>query len=242
MLDQRHRLGRSGDVPRYRHAVAAEFLYSMPLKNIVSGGQTGVDRGALGAALRAGFPCGGWCPADREAEDGSIPSRYPVTSLAEAGYRERTREKVVRSDGTVMLFDGRLTHGHLTGGTRFTRLCCQTARKPLLVLDSAKMSAAGAAAAILNFVNENGIRILNIAGLRGKRLAEGLRICTRGDLASAQICGLTDWLDLPGSTGQAYLVRSTSAESDPPAVQIPSSSPPFRSAGARQLHQRTFGP
>ena len=42
------------------------------LVKIVSGGQTGVDRGALDAALAAGFPCGGWCPADRRAEDGSI--------------------------------------------------------------------------------------------------------------------------------------------------------------------------
>ena len=33
----------------------------MTLTKIVSGGQTGVDRGALDAALAAGFPCGGWC-------------------------------------------------------------------------------------------------------------------------------------------------------------------------------------
>jgi hypothetical protein len=30
------------------------------LSKIVSGGQTGVDRGALDAALAADFPCGGW--------------------------------------------------------------------------------------------------------------------------------------------------------------------------------------
>jgi Circularly permutated YpsA SLOG family len=45
----------------------------MTLTKIVSGGQTAVDRGALDAALAAGFPCGGWCPADRRAEDGPIP-------------------------------------------------------------------------------------------------------------------------------------------------------------------------
>ena len=32
------------------------------LEKIVSGGQTGADRGALDAALAASFPCGGWCP------------------------------------------------------------------------------------------------------------------------------------------------------------------------------------
>jgi Circularly permutated YpsA SLOG family len=42
----------------------------MTLKKIVSGGQTGVHRAALDAALAAGFPCGGWVPGDRMAEDG----------------------------------------------------------------------------------------------------------------------------------------------------------------------------
>jgi len=43
------------------------------LRKIISGGQTGVDRGALDAALEAGFACGGWCPEGRQAEDGEIP-------------------------------------------------------------------------------------------------------------------------------------------------------------------------
>lgn len=39
---------------------------------IISGVQTGVDRGALNAALAAQIPCGGWCPEDRQAEDGEM--------------------------------------------------------------------------------------------------------------------------------------------------------------------------
>ena len=53
----------------------------MALTKIVSGGQTGVDRGALDAALAVGFSCGGWCPKDRNAEDGPIPDRYPLVTL-----------------------------------------------------------------------------------------------------------------------------------------------------------------
>jgi len=86
-----------------------------PLR-VVSGGQTGVDRGALDAALERGVPCGGWCPAGRLAEDGVIPARYPVTELRGAGYDERTRKNVEDSDGTLIV-----TFGRATGGTARTR-------------------------------------------------------------------------------------------------------------------------
>jgi hypothetical protein len=45
---------------------------------IISGGQTGVDRAALDAALELNIPCGGWCPKGRRAEDGPTPDRYPL--------------------------------------------------------------------------------------------------------------------------------------------------------------------
>jgi hypothetical protein len=67
----------------------------MGLTTIVSGGQTGVDRAALDAALAAGFPCGGWTPADRMAEDGVIPQHYPVKPLPRAGYRQSSCASVV---------------------------------------------------------------------------------------------------------------------------------------------------
>jgi hypothetical protein len=73
----------------------------MPLLKIISGGQTGVDRGALDAALAVHFPCGGRCPAGRKAEDGTIPENYPVTALRRGGYRARTLKNVQDSDGTL---------------------------------------------------------------------------------------------------------------------------------------------
>ena len=56
-------------MPRARRAVRPE--------KIVSGGQTGVDRGALDAAIALGIPHGGWCPKGRKAEDGPIDVRRP---------------------------------------------------------------------------------------------------------------------------------------------------------------------
>ena len=73
------------------------------LERIISGGQTGVDRGALDAALAAAFPCGGWCPAGRKAEDGVIAARYPLQELTRTGYPDRTLRNVRDSDGTLIL-------------------------------------------------------------------------------------------------------------------------------------------
>jgi len=140
----------------------------MVLTKIVSGGQTGVDRGALDAALAAGFTCGGWCPADRCAEDGPIPARYPLNSLARGGYRERTQQNVLDSDGTAILF-----HGALGGGTLLTLNLCKRRGKPHLVIDASKTSESAAAADLARFVEEHGIHVLNVAGPRLSHWSEG---------------------------------------------------------------------
>jgi hypothetical protein len=55
----------------------------------------------------------------RMAEDGVIAERYPLTVLPEGGYRQRTRQNVVDSDGTAILYCETLR-----GGTRLTRNLC----------------------------------------------------------------------------------------------------------------------
>ena len=133
----------------------------MTLQRIVSGGQTGVDRGALDAALAAGFPCGGWCPQGREAEDGAIPHRYPVTTLPGANYLERTRQNVIGSDGTVVI-----CFGELSGGTLKTVEFCDRFGKPVVVLDGNALAPDAAASKAAAFVSSHAIRILNVAGPR----------------------------------------------------------------------------
>ncbi len=133
----------------------------MSLKRIVSGGQTGVDRGALDAALRTGFPCGGWCPAGRLAEDGRIPDRYPLRETRESDYPVRTRKNVEDSDATLIL-----APGELTGGTSLTRVLCQRADRPCLVIDAARRSPEEAVVSVVDFIVRHRVRVLNVAGPR----------------------------------------------------------------------------
>lgn len=78
---------------------------------IISGGQTGVDRGGLEAGLRLGLPIGGWCPLDRRAEDGRIPDRYPLREHSSRAYPPRTEANVIEADATAILYTGELERG-----------------------------------------------------------------------------------------------------------------------------------
>jgi hypothetical protein len=80
----------------------------MRLDRIVSGGQTGADRAALDAALAAGLPYRGWCPAGGWAEDLPEPPgllrRYPSLRETPSADRDtRTGWNVRDSDATLVL-------------------------------------------------------------------------------------------------------------------------------------------
>ncbi len=96
---------------------------------LVSGGQTGVDRAGLEVAIALGLEHGGWCPAGRLAEDGTVPSRYQLRETESADYPPRTEQNVIDSDATLILYEV-----ELKGGTRLTRRYCRRHDKPHLVV------------------------------------------------------------------------------------------------------------
>jgi hypothetical protein len=128
---------------------------------VVSGGQTGVDRGALDAALDLGFRCGGWCPQGRQAEDGVIPARYPLNELVGAGYEERTQKNVEDSDGTLVI-----TFGRASGGTARTIDCCKRLGRPHLIIDASSLPLEEAVRDAQRFIGDEGVGRLNVAGPR----------------------------------------------------------------------------
>lgn len=128
------------------------------LTRIVSGGQTGVDRAALDAALHLGIPCGGWCPRGRLAEDGVVPAIYPLDETHTSDYAERTEWNVRDSDATLLL-----TWGELAGGTRFTRYMAERWNRPHYLVD---MSAQPSVNDVRRWIDDIAPSTLNIAGPR----------------------------------------------------------------------------
>src|SRR6202789_1948646 len=104
---------------------------------LISGGQSGVDRAVLDAALAQDIDYGGWCPKGGWAEDFPEPpgllAKYPnlkETPLAEPA--QRTEWNVRDADACMIIAD--------TGGLEIsagTTLACELAhrsRKPLMVV------------------------------------------------------------------------------------------------------------
>lgn len=133
---------------------------TLPSK-IISGGQTGADRAALDVAMELDIPHGGWVPLGRKAEDGTVPDKYQVQEMATGGYAERTEQNVIDSDGTLVL-----SHGKLTGNSALTATLTRKHRRPCLHIDLNKTNAFKAAQDINRWVQESGIKVLNVAGPR----------------------------------------------------------------------------
>jgi hypothetical protein len=125
---------------------------------VISGGQTGVDRGALDAAIQLGVPHGGWCPKGRLAEDGTIPARYQLRESDSADYCVRTEQNVLEGDATLILCRGRPS-----GGTELTlRLARQHGRLHLVV----DLDRGPDPEPIRGWLEEQRIETLNVAGPR----------------------------------------------------------------------------
>lgn len=131
------------------------------IDKIISGGQTGADRAALDVAIALNIPYGGWCPKGRKAEDGVIPRIYRLQETSTNFYNVRTALNVRDSDGTLVFVVDRPI-----GGTLLTIVKVKSYRKPLFIFD---LSSPPPTEKFVEWVKENHIHILNVAGSRASQ-------------------------------------------------------------------------
>ncbi len=138
------------------------------IHKIISGGQTGVDRAGLDAAILNNIPHAGWCPRGRKSEDGLIPAKYRLTEHVSPFYIDRTEQNVVDSDGTLIIHSGKISKG-----TAKTYAFCKRHKKPALLLDAEKTTLEKSISEIDTFIDKYTVRILNIAGPRASHWPAG---------------------------------------------------------------------
>lgn len=157
-------------------------------KKIISGGQTGVDRGALDAAIETGVYHGGCCPKGRRAEDGSIPAVYDLQEHESNAYPPRTEQNIKESAATLILSTGKLR-----GGTALTKKLVTKHEKPYLVVDISNALLEGDAGVhgahvcaeeIKRWLQETRPLVLNVAGPRESK-HPGIQEATKQVLTTA---------------------------------------------------------
>lgn len=122
---------------------------------VISGGQTGADIAGLVAAKRCGLETGGFSANGFETEVGKRPEYAKMYNLIDKhyNYAQRTMENVKSADATIV-FAGNIS----SSGTRLTlNTCIKFGKKYLLnpTVDE-----------IVEFINTNNPRVINIAGNR----------------------------------------------------------------------------
>jgi Circularly permutated YpsA SLOG family len=120
---------------------------------IITGGQTGVDRAALDAAIERGMDWGGWCPKGGWAEDLQGPpgllAKYPKLKETPLSNPVQRTEWNVRDSDAALIITDRAGISVSIGSGRAHRWAHQHG-KPELVCDATDPKAAAHAAAWLD--------------------------------------------------------------------------------------------
>ena len=97
-----------------------------------------------------------------------------MKELEEGSFAERTLQNVKDSEGTIVIY-----FDELGGGTEYTVHCCKQLQHPHKLINAANISPQEAAKLFVDFVREDKIDILNVAGPRQSEWPEGYEYAFR---------------------------------------------------------------
>jgi len=137
------------------------------LHKVISGGQTGADRGGIDAAYELGMETGGHAPLGYRTSRGDDPTLKDL-GLAEDvsfAYPPRTKLNVKNSDGTVII--GTMMN---SPGSVLTFRLAKQMHRPVRLIGLPEQYTNDEllveAKSLANFVRANKISVLNVAGNR----------------------------------------------------------------------------
>jgi hypothetical protein len=141
------------------------------LYKVISGGQTGADRGALIAAKKYGLQTGGYMPKGFKAQDGYKPefaTLYNMQETEKPTYPPRTILNVMNSDGTL-----RIASDFYSSGELFTLRMIEQYSKPYKDVNPMLGEHEQQVKSCIEWIDKNDIRILNVAG-NSERTSPGI--------------------------------------------------------------------
>ena len=145
-----------GQMEAQDYAENQAIRYTAMVTKIISGFQTGGDRGGSYAAEALGLETGGTVPKGRRADDGEISledmARFHLKEHSSSAYPPRTEANVRDSDGTVLF-------GNMSSpGCSLTIRLCHKHQKPAITNPTAEQ--------LRRWVEQHDIQVLNVAGNR----------------------------------------------------------------------------
>ncbi len=129
------------------------------IKKIISGGQPGVERAALDAAIKLNIPHKGWTYKTRRTDEGILPDKYRVKESEGVGFSDRIEKNVLASDATAVL-----THGSLTIGLKIVKDFAEKHNRPYLHVDLNENPLNSASALIRKWMINNQLESIYFTG------------------------------------------------------------------------------
>lgn len=132
---------------------------------IISGGQTGVDYGALRAARKLGIQTGGWAPRGYRTEDGSreiLGTVYGLSEHTSIDYAPRTFANVCASHATLIIQVERVR----SPGSILTRSYCEDLGTEFYVVLMRSLYEPKPVPRVKEWLEAIKPKILNVAGHR----------------------------------------------------------------------------
>lgn len=133
---------------------------------LISGGQSGVDYGALLAAKSLGIPTGGYAPKGWRTQRGPNPKLGTMFGLIEHPsnkYPPRTRANVEMADATLIISVGLIRS---PGSDLTERICRELNKLYMRIRFDSIQALPGDVMDIRYWISNNAVKILNVAGHR----------------------------------------------------------------------------